>query len=223
MRLGALCSGGKDSSYALWLASQGNNQIENIIVMYPKKEDSWMFHKPNPKILNLFAEASGLTLIEGKTKGEKEKELEDLKDLLKGLSIDGVVSGAVASEYQKNRVEKICEELGLSLLTPLWGRNPIKLLQEMVESKFEIVITSVSAKGFTEKWLGRKIDEKCIEELKNLQDKFGVNPVGEGGEYETLVLDAPFFERKIVIKGTSSNWRNDRGSLKILEAELGRK
>lgn len=223
MRLGALCSGGKDSSYALWLASQGNNQIENIIAMYPKKEDSWMFHKPNPKILNLFAEASGLTLIEGKTKGEKEKELEDLKDLLEGLSIDGVVSGAVASEYQKNRVEKICKELGLSLLTPLWDRNTIKLLQDMVESKFEIAITSVSAKGFTEEWLGRKIDGKCIEELKNLQDKFGVNPVGEGGEYETLVLDAPFFERKIVIKETSSNWRNDRGSLKILEAELGRK
>lgn len=188
--------------------------------MYPKKGDSWMFHKPNRETLKLFAEASGLALIEGETKGEKGDELEDLKKLLKGLPIDGVVSGAVASEYQKDRIEKICDELGLSLLTPLWNRDPIKLLRGMVESKFEIIITSVSAKGFTEEWLGRKIDKKCIEELENLKDKFGVNPVGEGGEYETLVLDAPFFERRIIIKETSSGWRNNRGSLKILEAEL---
>lgn len=188
--------------------------------MYPKKGDSWMFHKPNRETLKLFVEASGLALIEGETKGEKGDELEDLKKLLKGLPIDGVVSGAVASEYQKDRIEKICDELGLSLLTPLWNRDPIKLLRGMVESKFEIIITSVSAKGFTEEWLGRKIDKKCIEELENLKDKFRVNPVGEGGEYETLVLDAPFFERRIVIKETSSSWRNNRGSLKILEAEL---
>ncbi len=223
MRLGALCSGGKDSSYALWLALKENNEIENIIAMYPKREDSWMFHKPNPEILHLFAEATSINLIEGKTEGEKEEELEDLKSLLRGLSIDGVVSGAVASKYQKNRIGEICKELGLSLLTPLWNLRPIKLLQEMVEKDFEIIITSVSAKGFTKEWLGRRIDERCIEDLKNLRTKHGVNPIGEGGEYETLVLDAPFFKKKIIVGETSSSWRNNRGSLKIEEAELARK
>lgn len=223
MRLGALCSGGKDSSYALWLALKENNEIENIITMYPKREDSWMFHKPNPEILQLFAEASSLNLTEGKTEGGKEEELEDLKSVLRGLSIDGIVSGTVASKYQKDRIEGICEELGLSLLTPVWNREPIKLLRGMVEEEFEIIITSVSAKGFTEEWLGRRIDEKCIEDLKNLQTKHGVNPVGEGGEYETLVLDAPFFKKRIIVKETSSWWKNDRGSLKIEEAELARK
>lgn len=220
MKLGALCSGGKDSSYALWLASKKNHEIENIISMYPEKENSWMFHKPEPETLHLFAEASNLPLIEGKTSGGKVEELEDLKSLLENIPVEGIVNGAVASTYQKERIEKICEEIGLISITPLWNKNPFSLLRGMVDGNFETVITSVSAMGFSEEWLGRKIDGECIGDLRKLNEQYKVHPLGEGGEYETLTLDAPFFEKKICLKDTSKNWKGDRGVLEIKDVGL---
>ncbi|KXB06354.1 hypothetical protein AKJ53_00610 [candidate division MSBL1 archaeon SCGC-AAA382F02] len=220
MELAALCSGGKDSSYALWLASKEGHEITKIVSMIPQRADSWMFHQPHSEVMELFAEASNIPLLKGETLGIKEKELEDLKNLLEGLSVDGVVSGALASNYQKTRIDKICEELDLISINPIWQKNPSKLLADMIKEEFEIIITSVSAEGFEKEWLGRKIDRECLEDLKSLKEKFGIHITGEGGEYETLVLDAPYFEKRIVPVETDRVWKGDRGYLKIKEFEL---
>lgn len=206
--------------YALWLASKKGHEITDIVAMIPKKENSWMFHRPNPQIIELLAEATQLPLIKGSTSGIKGRELGDLKSTLEGLSIEGVVSGAVASNYQKNRIERICDILGISCLTPLWKKDPVSLLQKMLDERFKIIITSVSAQGFEKEWLGRKIDEKCLEALKTLKERFGINLAGEGGEYETLVLDAPLFKKKILPIETERIWRENRGHLKIKEVKL---
>lgn len=220
MRLAALCSGGKDSSYAHWLASKNGHSIEKLVSMIPKREDSWMFHRPNPKIIDLYSNASGIPVIKKHTVGNKEEELEDLEKILENLTIDGIVNGAVASNYQKKRIEKICKELEISSLTPLWEKEPYKLLESMMKENFEIIITSISAKGLEKEWLGRKIDKKCLEELKELNQKFGIHITGEGGEYETLVLDTPFFEKKINPIETETKWDGMRGKMKIKKAEL---
>lgn len=223
MHLATLCSGGKDSSYAHWRALKQGHEVAEIVAMFPEKEDSWMFHKPNKEILRLYAEASQLPLREGKTTGDKEKELEDLKSLLESLEIEGIVNGAIASTYQKERIEKICKELDLSSINPLWGKDPFSLLREMLKENFEIIITSVAAKGFEKKWLGRKINEECLDDLKKLNEKYGVHPAGEGGEYETLVLDAPFFKKRITLVETNPIWRKTRGHLEISETKLAEK
>lgn len=223
MKLAALCSGGKDSSYALWLASEEGHEIVELVAMIPEREDSWMFHKPNPQLIDLFAEAARLPLRRGETIGTKGQEIEDLKSSLEELSIDGVVSGAVASTYQKDRIERVCEKLDIASLTPLWKEEPLSLLRDMLEDKLKIIITSVSAEGFGREWLGRKIDEKCLDDLKELRGEYGIHIAGEGGEYETLVLDAPFFKERIVPVKTERIWEGDRGCLKIEEAELAQK
>ena len=220
MRVAALCSGGKDSSLALWLAQQRGHEIAHVVAMIPKREDSWMFHYPNIQLIDLFAECASLPLIKTETSGERETELEDLKRVLSRLDIEGVVSGAISSKYQKSRIDRICEELNLNSIAPLWGRGPIELLSEMLNAKFDILITSVAAQGFDESWLGRKIDERCLEDLKSLHAKFKINISAEGGEYESLVLDAPFFKKRIEVVETKRIWRGTNGYLLIKHAKL---
>jgi len=220
MRVAALCSGGKDSSLALWLAQQRGHEIAHVVAMIPKREDSWMFHYPNIELIDLFAECAGLPLIKTETSGEREQELEDLKRVVNELDIEGVVSGVIASNYQKSRIDRICEEFNLKSIAPLWGREPIELLSEMLNARFDILITSVAAQGFDESWLGRKIDEGCLEDLKRLHAKFKINISAEGGEYESLVLDAPFFKKRIEVVEAERIWRGTNGYLLIKHAKL---
>lgn len=223
MKLAALYSGGKDSSYALWLALQMAHEITYLVVMLPVHRDSWMFHWPNVHLAEFFSDCTSIPLAKGITEGVKEEELEDLNRVLKELEVDGVVSGAVASSYQKNRIDEICKRLGLTSLMPLWDKDSLVLLQEEIAADFEILITSVSARGFDKSWLGRKLDEDCIEDLVKLHERFGVNLSGEGGEYETLVLDAPFFKSRIKPVEVDKVWHVDSGYLNIRRVKLSPK
>jgi ABC transporter with metal-binding/Fe-S-binding domain ATP-binding protein len=226
MRLAVLFSGGKDSTYATFLATK-EHKIKYLVTMLPAKEDSWMFHYPCIELTKLQAESIGIQQVTQKTSGEKEKELGDLKKALEKIKdeIDGVVSGAVASSYQKNRIDKICKELKLKSVAPLWQKNPEELLREEVNSGFEIIITGVFAEGFDKSWLGRKIDDECIEDLVELNKKYGISCVAEGGEFETFVADCPMFKKGIQIKDSKIIWDNktSSGYLVVNDAELKEK
>lgn len=225
MRLASLISGGKDSLYATYLMIKEGHEIKYLVTIFPERQDSWMFHYPCLELTKLQAESLGIKQIVGKTKGEKEKELDCLKDILSKLKdIDGVVSGALASNYQKQRVDKICEELGLKSITPLWQRNQEEILKEEY-SIFDVIITAVAADGFDASWLGRKIDGKTIEDLKKLEERFGINIAAEGGEFETFVLDAPVFKKKIEIKSFEKKWDNktNSGYIEVKSARLVKK
>lgn len=143
--------------------------------------------------------------------------------MLSTLKVEGVVSGAIASQYQKSRIDKICRELGLKSIAPLWQENPAKLLKELVKLGFTAVIMGVYAYGFDSNWLGRKIDAETVDALIELNRKYGISPVGDGGEYETLVLDAPYFKKKIQMLETEKKWSNHSGYLLVKRAELKNK
>jgi len=168
----------------------------------------------------LFAEAVAIKLVKAETAGIKEAEVEDLKHLLATLDIEGVVSGAIASQYQKKRIDRICKELNLKCIAPLWQKNPLDLLKEIVKLNFETIIIGVYAYGFDQEWLGRKIDSPTIDALIELNKKYGISLVGEGGEYETLVLDAPIFKKRIKIIQKEKIWEKQSGYLLIKKAEL---
>lgn len=223
MRVAALISGGKDSALALHRVLKQGYDVKYLVTMIPRRADSWMFHFPNIHLTELFSKAAGIPLVKAETAGVKEAELEDLKRLLAGLNADGIVSGAVASEYQKTRIERICQELGLESITPLWHEDPYTLLCEIVNERFEVVFVGVYAYGFDASWLGRVIDPKMIDELVELNRRYHVSIVGEGGEYETLVLDAPFFKKKICLVRTERIWERQSGYLLVKKAELTEK
>jgi len=220
MRVAALVTGGKDSALALYRALELGYEVEVLVTMIPQREDSWMFHFPNIHLADLFAKAVEISLVKAETIGIKETELKDLKNLLATLDIQGVVSGAISSRYQKKRIDKICQELNLESIAPLWQEDSMRLLKEIVNQNFEVIIVGVYAYGFDENWLGRKIDSTTIKNLAELNAKHQISLVGEGGEYETLVLDAPFFKKRIQVLQTERIWENHSGYLLVKEAKL---
>jgi len=220
MRVAALVSGGKDSALALYRALKQGYEVKFLVTMLPQREDSWMFHFPNINLTDLFAKAVEIPLVKAETVGIKETELGDLKNLLATLDIEGVVSGAISSRYQKERIDKICKELNIKSVAPLWKEDSIRLLKEIINLNFEVIIVGVYAYGFDQTWLGRKIDSTTLNSLIEFNKRYQVSPVGEGGEYETLVLDAPFFKKKIRLLRTEKIWENHSGYLLVREAKL---
>jgi diphthine-ammonia ligase len=220
LRVAALVTSGKDSALALYRAIKRGYKVAYLVTMIPQRPDSWMFHYPNIHLVDLFAEAVGIPLVKAETMGVKEAEVEDLKKLLATLDVDAVVSGGISSQYQKKRIDKVCSELGLKPIAPLWHQDPKKLLEELVKLKIKTIIVGVYAYGFTSEWLGRKIDQATINDLIELNKKYQVSLVGEGGEYETLVLDAPFFKKRMQLIDIEKVWEGQSGYLIVKKAVL---
>ena len=222
MKLAALISGGKDSIYATFKASK-QNEIACIISFKSKRDDSYMFHIPNIHLVELQAEAMGFPLISVESSGIKEKELKDIEKALetaiKKYKIEGVVSGALASNYQKERIDKICSKLKIKSIAPLWHVDPKKYVRELIDSDFEIIITGIAAEGLSKDFLGHKINETFLNKIKDLRIHHG----GEGGEYESLVLDCPLFNKKLKIKSSKIEMENDCTGKLIIDAELVKK
>ena len=222
MKLGVLFSGGKDSCFGLYKSSK-NHEIACLLSVVSENPESYMFHVPNINLTNLQAKVMDLPIITKLTKGEKEKELVDLKNLIKEAKekykIQGIVTGAVESVYQATRVQEICADLELWCFNPLWQKNQLELLKELVENDFEVLITGVFGYPLNESWLGRKINTQTIEDLKKLFEKYKLNPAGEGGEIETTVLNAPMFNKKLIVKKYKKIYSNYSGVYEIKEVE----
>jgi diphthine-ammonia ligase len=197
MRLAALVTGGKDSVLALYRAQQMGHTIEVLATMIPKRDDSYMFHFPNIHLTELLSRAVEIPLAKAETSGIKEKELGDLKKLLASLDVEGVVSGAVFSSYQKQRIQRICDELGLKSVTPLWHQDPLDLMNELIDLKFNVIIVGVYAYGFDKSWLGKEINSATLEKLVELHKKYQISLVGEGGEYESWVFVSTLLKKSI--------------------------
>lgn len=219
MKLAALISGGKDSVFAIHKALEEGHEVTHLINIIPARDDSYMYHSINLHMVELISEACEIPLIQQQSSGIKELELDDLTLALKKVNVEGVTVGAIESQYQASRVQKICDSLGLKVYAPLWHRDPEELLNEMIKV-MDIRIVRVAAEGLDKSWLGRSINANSIEHLKALNRRYMVHMAGEGGEYETLVLDAPFYKKRIEIVKSEIEWEGDSGSLKILEAKL---
>lgn len=203
-KLGVLFSGGKDSAYAAWVMQEQNYDITCLITLKSTNPDSYMFHTPNIHLVDQQAEALGIPLMSQETNGEKEKELDDLRSAIKKAketyAIEGVVTGALASNYQRDRIEKVCDELGLMIFSPLWHKDQEAELREIIGKGFSFVITKIASEGLDKTWLGRVMTERDINRLVELNKKTGMNIAFEGGEAETLMIDGPLFKKRIEIE-----------------------
>ena len=188
-KLVALVSGGKDSWYAMENMLRLNYDVVCAVVMVPG-EDSWMFHVPLVEKAPPLLEKRGIPPIIKHAQDDREGEVHDMavaleEAMFKGA--EGVVSGAISSEYQRRRIERVAESLGLSTHAPLWGVDQAAYLRRLAKEGFKFRIVSVSCDGLTDDWVGRSIGPQEVEELIELAEKHGFNPAGEGGEYETFV------------------------------------
>jgi ABC transporter with metal-binding/Fe-S-binding domain ATP-binding protein len=223
MKLGVLYSGGKDSSYVCGHA-RDQEDVVCLITVKPQNPDSYMFHTPNIRWVRLQAEAAGLPLVEVESAGRKETELGDLARAIllarNRYGIEGVVSGAIQSVYQASRIQRICQDLDLWCFNPLWYTDQEAYLHRLIRTGFDAIITGVFSAPFDESWLGRRLDEQAVKELILFSHRYGITLTGEGGEYETFVLSAPFFDKRIQIDGASKEYRNFHGRYEIISARL---
>lgn len=222
MKLAALISGGKDSMFSIQRALEAGHEVTHLVTIIPDNMDSYMFHSANIHLTGVVSRACGIPLVKETSSGEKEKELSDLKRALSHVEVDGVIAGAIESGYQASRVRNICDELGLKLYAPLWHNEPESLVREMAVC-MDIRMVKVAALGLDESWIGRRFDDRLIDDLLALHKKYRIHIAGEGGEYETLVLDAPFFKKRIELVEVERVWLGDHGMLRVVKAKLGEK
>ncbi len=224
MRMLSLFSGGKDSLYAAYLAIKEGHEVSFLLSLESERDDSYMFHVPNISLTSFQAEAMGIPLVRKSVKGEKEKEVEELKNIVgefvKNKKIEGIITGAIESNYQRERIQKIADHYGLFHYAPLWKIDTTEYMETMIEKGFKVIIVSVSALGLDESFLGKEIDREVLEKLKSLNKKYGVHIAGEGGEYETFVVDAPIFKKRIKIEKSRKIIENLNGVLLIESVSL---
>ena len=213
MRLASLYSGGKDSSFSLYVAEQMGHEIPYLVNVVPEDRASWIFHTPNLNVVPAIAEAMGKELILGRSTGEEDSDMEGLRQALDGLDIDGIVTGAVWSDYQWDRMNLVCGDLGLRFFAPMWRKDQDYLMEQMIDAGVEAVIVGCYAEGFDESWLGRPLNHETLAELRKLRDKYGISIMGEGGEYESLTLNSPSFRYPLKIAGSRKECNRNNGLL----------
>ncbi|XGI84042.1 diphthine--ammonia ligase [Halorutilales archaeon Cl-col2-1] len=211
----SLFSGGKDSTYALYKA-QEEYDVDTLVSVHAE-EASKMYHVPAIELTSLAADAMKVDrdLVTVET---RDDEIPPLRCELEDLSPDAVVVGAVESEYQRSRIQNVCDEIGAELVAPLWHCDTSETMREIVE-EFEVMVIGVAAHGLDETWLGRVLDSEDIDELERLNDEYGVHVMGEGGEFETMVLGGPHMSSEIEVK-YGKEWDGMRGELHIDDARL---
>lgn len=223
MRLALLLSGGKDSIYSGYLAKKHGHELTCCISMVSKNKHSYMFHTPSISKTALQSKSMGIPIILKETSGKKESELKDLefaiKSAIKKYKISGIVTGAIQSVYQSSRIQKICNKLKIECFNPLWLTNEEEYLKELLKNKFKVILTGVFAYPLDKSFLGKEINKKFIEEIKLLNKKYGISMIGEGGEFETFVLNCPLFKKPLKVKSFEDIKEGENSFRRELELE----
>lgn len=225
MKLGALFSGGKDSTFAIYRAKSEGHDISCLVTVFPKSEESHLLHHPNIGLTVLQARAMNIPQITvGLDSDDTRIEVDNLKKSLKTakeqFGIEGVVHGGIRSAFQKNHFETICRSLNLDVIAPLWNVNESSYLHDLIQSGFQFIVTSVTSQGLDNSWLGKVITMPDVEKLISMSSKFGFNASFEGGEAETFVISCPLFSGHIKIVKSNEMWDGYRGRFEITEAVL---
>ena len=218
MKVVALVSGGKDSCFNMLHCVSNGHEIIAIANLSPPKHidelDSYMYQTVGHEMINLYSQAMDVPLFQQTISGTSiqvsstytkttNDEVEDLYTLLKKVrdvlpDVQGVSVGAILSDYQRVRVEDVCNRLGLISLSYLWRQDQLKLLDTMIKCNMDCILVKVASLGLNRNHLMKNLKE-MQPLLEELNSKFGVHPCGEGGEYESMTQDCPLFKKRIIV------------------------
>jgi ABC transporter with metal-binding/Fe-S-binding domain ATP-binding protein len=225
MKLASLFSGGKDSTYAIYVVQKQGHDIACLLSVFPNSDESHLLHHPNMAWTKLQSESMTIPqLLISSDSDNTDEELSKLEILLQKakeqFDIEGVVHGGIKSNFQKDKFETLCSKLNLIVVAPLWGIESQQYMNDLLDSKFEFIMTVISSDGLDDSWLGKLISKSDIDILKRLSQKFGFNLNFEGGEAETFVINCPLFKNSIKINKFEKIWDGYRGRFEIVDAGL---
>ena len=221
VKVTCLVSGGKDSVLALWLALHQFDVI-SILTVRSTCPESMLFHIPNSQFVAIIAnmlEVSHRTVWIDSC--NVEDEIQSLKDALIESSADAVITGGIRSEFQRFKFNRAAQLANMKYFSPLWRLSPKILLSELLDNNFHIIISSVSGLGLEKELLGKKFTTELLEKLQRTVPESELSMIGEGGEFESFVLDAPNFSARIEILEAEVHWDEHReeGYYEIIKAK----
>jgi predicted ATP pyrophosphatase (TIGR00289 family) len=214
-----LVSGGKDSVLALWLALH-QFEVISILTVRSSCPESLLFHIPNSQYVALIAEMLEIShKIIRIDSCNIEDEINSLKDAFIESGAKAIITGGIRSDFQRLKFNHAALLANIRCFNPLWRLSPKILLSELLANKFRIIITSVSSMGLNIELLGKEISPDVLEILKQFGSELSM--IGEGGEFESFVLDAPFFPAHIKILESKVHWDEYReeGYYEIIKAK----
>ena len=191
-------SGGKDSCMACYRAVQQGYDVKLLLNFISRESKRGCFHGLEGKLLKFQAELIGIPLVQKEVSPDMSKYEEEFKAAvteLRGKDINNMIFGDIYLLEHESWVDRVCNELKIKALEPLWDNTPEKIVDEFVDLGFKAVIVSCKADIMGKEYLGRLIDKELAKELKAK----GICPCGENGEFHTLVIDGPIFKRPINI------------------------
>lgn len=191
-------SGGKDSCLAYHKAVQQGYDVKRLLNFVSRESGRCCFHGIEKKLIQLQAELIGIPLTQKETTADMQKYEEEFKEAvleIKGREIEHMVFGDIFLLDHVSWVERVCTEIGIKAIEPLWNNKPENIIEEFIDSGFKAIVVSAQADKFGKDFIGREVDKNFIKELKPR----GICPCGENGEFHTLVVDGPIFKRRIEI------------------------
>ena len=206
MKLAALYSRGKDSTFAISCAQDLGHRVACLITMHPIADDSALFHYPNSWVTEYLADAMQIPLMGfqvcARSKEDEMKALEEAIVQVKSLyEIDGIVYVVVFQATTKSRhLSKVCDGQRIAAVAPLWNSEPERYVTELVLGGFHYNCR-VSTMGSTRDGLAGSLTRKRLTSLMSVSKKCGFNLTFEGGEAETLVIDCPLYCKRLQING----------------------
>ncbi|MDH5695575.1 MAG: diphthine--ammonia ligase [Dehalococcoidia bacterium] len=215
-------SGGKDSCLAYWKAISRGLKVSYLLNFVNKDSTRAMSHGLDHKLIALQAQAMKLPIIQQRVTWETyeagfKAALEKLK--LKGVA--GLITGDIHLQEHKDWIDRICGEVGVEAVLPLWHLDTSQLLTDFIDAGFKAIVVSVKTEIFGKEWLGRQVDSKLAADIYQLAQRLNIDPSGEAGEFHTFVYDGPSFSKSIRIINSTPVLRDDRWFLDILEYSLG--
>jgi diphthine-ammonia ligase len=225
LRVACLYSGGKDSTYSLYLAQQCGLSVDCLLTLIPHSAESLLFHCSNIWTTQLQSQALDIPIITKKLNSISiDEECNKLDELISQANniykIEGIVHGGIRSDFQKNKFNKVCKKYNLKLISPLWHIDDYYYMNQLLKNNFVIQITSVSSMGLDANFLGIILNDTTLEDLYRRSKKYGFNLSFEGGEAETLVLDCPIFKKKLEVLTSKIHWDGQRGIVEISDISL---
>jgi diphthine-ammonia ligase len=218
----AAWSGGKDSCFAYYKAVQQGLKVVGLVTFMHNVNRS-NFHAIRTEVLDTQAQAIGVPLTKKVTTPKfYEKQFKDTLLQFKAKGIEGLVTGDIyeVAGHEEKWLERVCGEIGLKPIRPLWQRDTTKIFQEFIGEGFKATVVRTRLDVLGKEWLGRELDESFLKDIAKIPK---VDPCGEGGEYHTVVTDGPPFSEGIKILETKKLTRAGYGLMDIVRFEMQRK
>jgi len=210
-------SGGKDSCFALYEAIRRGYQISHLVNFISKEFHRVSFHGTEARLIQLKSHALRVPVLQKETTwdGYEQEFKEAVRSLVSG-GVKGMVFGDIHLQEHKDWTERVCHDLGIKAIEPLWGKKMEDILADFIEEGFEAVIVSAQSDVVDKEWVGRRLDRVFIEYVRSKD----IDICGENGEYHTVVTNGPIFKGRIRLIKSKVISRNNYWFLDTIRYDL---